>query len=415
MRRFISILLAGLMLICCGCNSDTPTLPKSAPVWDLTRYKVTDPLPYPDYTFDHAPTTEELRQTAVRAMRDLLSIRWSTAKGISYRKTGPVSKKHFQHQPDTTYAGSLYSNASTGLFQFLEFYDHNTGRLYFPKEYGSIEKSIGNSCADSLIWGWNTVCTSITGNYYPSTMVYKNGYYPVGDYTYDFSITSYNIMPTYTIIKNNGKDVIFDAYCLVQPGDALVSTSDDHGMMAIEPACICYDKNGKLDTKASYVMIQDQRGGRGAGFYESQENGETILYSGRTSAKFTFDELLEKNYIPVAPAEFLETKEYEAATVTASQKKCKTLDDLRSIQVESNYPLAVINVIVEDQAGNQAVIGRELFSGAHKGGVPKTYALKDMDCLKDFENSKYNRETFIIKIEVVPSTGERFIAAQLKL
>ena len=66
---------------------------------------------------------------------------------------------------------------------------------------------MGSSCADCLIWGWNTVCNSIVGSYYPVTMVYANGYYPVGDYTYDTSISTFNRLPTNTIIEQNGETV----------------------------------------------------------------------------------------------------------------------------------------------------------------------------------------------------------------
>ncbi len=416
MKKLLALLLAALLLLCYGCgNTDgLQTVPDIPILNDQTGYKVTNPLPYPDYTFEGEPTTQQLRETAVRAMRDLLSVRWSTAESIAYRKNGPVSDKYFQHQADTTYAGTLYSSSNTGLFQFLEFYDHETGRLFFPEEYGNIDDHIGTSCADCVIWSLNTVCTSLTGNYYPVTMVYQNGYYPVGDYTYDFTITSYNKQPTYTIIKENGQEVILDAYTKMQPGDALVSTSDDHAMMVIEPVVVKKTSSGQLDTEASYVMIQDQRGGRGAGFYEQEENGETILYSGRTSAKFTFAELLKKNYIPVAPAEFLEEKSYEAATVTATKANCRSLEELLEVQIASNYPLAVVNVILKDKQGGQYILGRELFSGAKRGGVPKSIVLKDLEALADFDGSEYSRN-ITIQIEVVTSTGERFIPVTSRL
>ncbi len=117
-------------------------------------------------------------------MHDLLFIRWSTAESFHYQKTGPISEKIFTHEADTTYAGVLYSSASAGLFQLLEFYDHETGRLYYPDGVSKMMKVIGASCADALIWSWNTVCTSIEGLYYPNTMIYVNGYYPVGDLVY---------------------------------------------------------------------------------------------------------------------------------------------------------------------------------------------------------------------------------------
>ena len=199
MRKFLVLLLSfAFMLSIVGCvNKEIPT--DTAPTVDLmedpTGYKVTNPMTYPDYTFDEEPSNLLLRLTAVRAVKDLLSINWSISQGISYNKTGPVSNKLFMHAADTTYAGVIYSNASTGLFQFMEYYDQETGRLQFPGSANQLKETLGASCADALIWGLNTVCNSIEGPYYPSTMVIKNGYYPLGDITYDETLENFSFHP----------------------------------------------------------------------------------------------------------------------------------------------------------------------------------------------------------------------------
>ena len=116
MKKFICILLCLFLVISlAGC-----------------QYKVPDPMEYPDYTFDEPPTTDELRAMAVQAMHDILSIQWCTETEIRYRKNGPVNKKEFVHSPENTYAGLLYSTASTGIFQFFEYYNTKTGCLEYP-------------------------------------------------------------------------------------------------------------------------------------------------------------------------------------------------------------------------------------------------------------------------------------------
>ena len=52
-----------------------------------THYQVAQPLSYPDYTFDHTPTTEELRQMAVDAMADMLGVQWCVDRFFSYSKS----------------------------------------------------------------------------------------------------------------------------------------------------------------------------------------------------------------------------------------------------------------------------------------------------------------------------------------
>lgn len=411
-KKYFSIILCALLLLCACTTSAQPpreSLPTETPHVDTTGYVVENPMKYPDYTFDHEPTVQELRETAVRAMKDLLSIQWSTAKKIAYNKSGPISEKRFQHQADTTYAGTPYSNGSTGIFQFFEYYDQETGRFWYPGTAGELSRNLGNSCADSLIWAYDTVCTTINGGYYPATMVYANGYYPVGDYVYNFEITTYNKLPTGEIIKQNGRQVIMDSYSKILMGDALVSTSDNHGMMAIEDAHVVMQEDGNIDTAASYIMIQDQRGGSGEGFYEKTENGKLIQYSGRTSAKYTFDELYKKTYLPVRPAEFMGAKEYEKAAVSATKDKCNSLDELMEGTVSSNYPMAVINVIVCDDYGNETVMERVIFGGNRREGPPREYNLENLDSLKEYSSGKFASSGSCIKIEVVVSTGERFI------
>ena len=366
-------------------------------------------MQYPDYTFDSQPDSMELRLTAVRAMRDILRIQWCTEAEIRYRKNGPVNKKEFVHEPGKTYAGLLYSTANTGIFQFFEYYNSKNGCLEYPGTSDELKLELGSSCADALLWGWSAVCNSISGGFYPVMMVPKNGYKVVGDYTYRQNINSYNEMPSYAIIDNNPKEVMLDAFTKMLPADALVSTTDNHAMMVIEAPVVAYLSGNTIDSANSYVMIQDQRAGGSTSFSEVV-NGETIAYSGRLSAKYTFDELLEKNYIPVTAPEFTGEKPYDKATVTVSDSVCNTLEALVAVTVEANYPLAVINVISVDALGNKTVLKKAMFGGASMHGVARTYKLSEMKGLAGLAPNA----GCTIKLEVVVSTGERFYPIEFK-
>ena len=284
-------ILLVLILFCSACEaaqSSETTVPQ-APV-------VGSPMAYPDYTFDDQPDTNALRQTAVQAMRDLLSIQWSPAEGISYFNTAGRDKQ-FDYMPGTIYGGVLYSGAGSGLFQYLEYYDSNTGLLQYPGSGDELRKAIGSGCADSLLWSWGTVANSFSCGYYPSVMVQKNGFLPVGDYTYDMDLKSYYVLSTKDIIENNGTGLIVDAYTKVLPADALISSTADHAMMAIEPPHVVRTSDGLIDPAASYILIQDQRGGRSSTtFYEEVEGAYTIFYNSQRAMKMTFEKLLEKNY-----------------------------------------------------------------------------------------------------------------------
>lgn len=394
MKKLIALLLTVLLTFSClGCGS-----------------RITTPEGYPDYTFKGTPTTDELRQTAVRAMRDLLSIQWTPAETISYFNTAGRDKQ-FDYMPGTTYGGLLYTGASSGLFHFLEFYDPKTGVLTYPGTGDELRKNIGSGCADSLLWSWATVSNSFSCGYYPSMMVYKNGFLPVGDYTYDFNLQSYYNLPTQAIIEKNGDKVIYDSYTKVLPADALISSSVDHAMMVIENPTVVYASDGTIDTENSFIMIQDQRGGTGKGFLEEEVDGHTVHFNSARSLKMTFAELHKKNYIPVTVAELIGDKPYDKAKVTLQGDNCKKLSDVQSAVIEANYPIATINMILTDNDGNTAVFDRELIHSASTSGPARTFNLEDFDALQTLDASGYKK----LQIEVVISTGQRFLLIDIRL
>ena len=410
-RIFCAILTCMLILTMVGCGNQTQTPPETTasiatePV-DV-NYVVPSPLATPNYAFEEEPTPEQLRQTAIQAMRDLLSIQWCTDETIAYYKSGPVSKKRFEHKPGETYAGTLYSNASTGLFQFMEFYNQETGEFAYPAPAYLLKEALGNSCADSMLWGWSSVCNSIKGGFYPVMMVYKNGYLPVGDYTYDFEIENFNLQPSNKIIELNGEEKIVACYLLVQPADSLVSNTDNHAMMVLEPAHVEYTADGSIDLEKSYIRIQDQRGGDGNGFYDQTIDGNVIHYSGRTSYNYTLAKLLEKNYIPVTTAEFAGLKAYEKAVLTVDNENVTTLEELQNATVTSNYPLAVIRVTAIDSE-TETVLDRKLFGGADDTGVPRNFRLGDLELIAEFATNEANKPGTQLRIDVIVSTGETY-------
>ncbi|MBR3978501.1 MAG: hypothetical protein IKJ94_02635 [Oscillospiraceae bacterium] len=369
-------------------------------------YHVPSPMAYPDYTFEETPDTMQLRQMAVQAMRDLLTIQWHTETDITYRKTGPVNGKQFHHEPGKTYGGMFYSGASSGLFQFLEYYDSDTGCLRFPGNSNDLKSSLGSSCADTLLWAWSTVCNSFTGGYYPIMMVPKNGYCTVGDYKLIDGIKTFYEYPSYAVIRENGNAVMLEAYAQMLPADALVTNSDNHAMMVIEAPTVVYLPDGSIDSANSFVMIQDQRAG-GKTFYEHNIDGHTVYLSGRIDGKYTFDKLLEEHYIPVTTEEFLGLKEYDKAQVSASTVNPDTWEDLLDSEIIANYPLAVVNTYLVEADGNHVLLDKKLFGGYADTGVPTSCKISEIDTLSRLDKSKCGGCT--LEFEVVVSTGERFV------
>lgn len=367
------------------------------------------PMEYPDYTFEEAPTnTMQLRLTAVKAMNDLLSIQWCSPEGIGYNKEG--SKKFFEYPRGLTFGGVMYTGASSGLFQFLEYYDYETGRFVYPGPVDEMKMKVGSACTDSLLWSWSTVCNSFSCAYFPSALVPANGFIPVGTYTFDNTIKSYYQLPTSKIVEDNGAETMAWSYAKMQPADILVSSTADHGLMVLESPYVLANPDGTINTAASYVMIQDQRGGVGAGFYDVEHDGYTVCHSGRISQRFSFDELFASHYIPVTAAEFLGEAEYEAPEVTVEGGDYATLADLSKLTISSNYPIALININAVSASGKATNLEKILFNGLEETGAPRSYALAESQVLQEADPSWSK-----LQIEVVSATGKRFTPVELDL
>ncbi len=360
-------------------------------------YKVAKPMEYPDYTFEGTPDTTQLRTTAVKAVRDFLTIRWFIEDNIEYKHS--PNKRALLYEGNKTYAGLMYTKASSGLFQFLEYYNSETGCLEYPGTADDLKLELGSACADTLLWAWSTVCNSFSGGYYPVMMVPSNGFIPVGDYTIPEDINSFHEMPSYAIIENTPKETMLDAYAKTLPADILISNKGDHAMMVVEEPTVVFTSNNTIDPENSYLLIQDQWSHGD----EVEMDGETVKLTGRLDLKFTFAELYDKKYIPVTAAEFIGEKAYEKAAVTVSSTDCSSLNELANITVDANYPLAVVNILCIDAKGNDTVLCRKLFKGSDTTGPARSFTLSELEPEKLSPVSGS-----VIKLEVVVSTGERF-------
>ncbi len=363
-------------------------------------YQVPSPMKRPDYTFYHQPTVDEMRGRAVQAIQDFLSVQWRTHKKISHSKTGAVSHKRFIYEAGNTYAGIPYTDAGMGLFQFFEYYDEETGRLRFYGDGVEFNQSIGGTCACGVCWSLATVCSSVSGRFINFYMTPKNGYYPVGDFTIPEDLDDYRNHHTSKIIAEFGEDTIFEGYAKTHPGDAVCSSDRDHTMMIIAEPEVVRDENGKIIPEKCALIIADQRGGNGVGFYDKRVDDELIHHSGRTEFRYPFHELIKTCYIPVSPAEFQGKKPYDRAKLTLS-KSPKNAEELAETEVISNYPMAILKLVLEKNNGHRVLLDRYCFNrNDPHTGLARRFPLERM---KDTILSASGKA---IHLEITASNGE---------
>ncbi len=429
MKKLIAMLLIlATVFSLVACTPAVQDGPQSTTAPETTAPEVTEPITpafsvykpmaYPDYTFDHTPTTDELRQMAVKAMLDYLSVQWYTDTEISYNKTGAVSGKDFKHKVNTVYAGLPYTNGDAGLIHFMDFYENETGKLLFDGSDAEFNQLIGGTCACGVMWSWATVCDSLNGTFVNHNMVYKYGCYPVGNYTYDYEkVSSYEFdMSTREIRNLNGKTVMFQSYAQVLPADGLVQTG--HATMAIEPAHVVYNADGSINGAKSYIIIADQRAGTdGDGeFYKVNEGGKVVLYSGRTYYKMTFNTLYNLSYLPVTTAEFSGREEYVVPQVKVSNDP-KSLSELMKSTITCNYIMCILKVQLVDERGKVTqVVSRHYDKVDVRTGKAKKIPMSDFTV--ELRQSELNKlmesgKTYTLRVQVTTSNGESFIAAQV--
>lgn len=373
-------------------------------------YQVPSPMTRPDYTFEGTPTVEEMRARAVQAIQDFLNIQWRTHQKIAHSKVGAVSHKRFIYEAENTYAGIPYTDAGMGLFQFYEYYDEETGRLKFYGDGVEFNKTVGGTCACGVCWSLATVCSSVSGCFINFYMTPKNGYYPVGDFKIPEDLDDYrNGCHTSAIIAEYGAETILEAYTKTRPGDALCSSDKDHTMMIIEEPEVVRDENGRIIPDQSALIIADQQGGKGVGFYDERVEDELLHHLGRTRFRYPFDQLLKMCYIPVSPAEFQGKKPYERAKITLTLNPT-TREELAKTEVLSNYPMAIVKLYLEQENGHRTLLDRYCFNRRDPhSGLARRYPLERM------KDAILAAEGKAILLEVTASNGEVLRPVEIKL
>ncbi len=363
MKRILSVTLVFVLcsaLLGCG-GSKQPaaaetTVPADTDAAQLQAFVVPEPMEMPVYSFDHTPTTDELRQMAVQAMRDSLTVQFAVDKFYRYTKREMVGEKFYTYIPQNVYCGLPYDDAGLSLIHFYEYYDPATGLFTFEGDPQLIDTSVGNSCAGSVTAAMATVSPSIRG-FVTYKMIPFYGFVPVGPYEFPVGITSLKDYETQVITEQNGPEVMYASYAMILPADGLTSRPDDHAIMAIEPAHVEYDAAGNIDPDKSYIVIQDQRGGSGKGYYTQTIDGVDYHYSGRTYAEYTFKELFDLAYIPVTAPEFVGLKEYVAPYVSFDRPDC-TLEDVSLGIATSPYTIYIGRMLLVDQNGNETLVDK---------------------------------------------------------
>jgi hypothetical protein len=356
------------------------------------------------------PTEQQMRETAVRAMRDMLSVQFSVPMNFMYNKEGAVSHKDYIYKTDTVYAGMPYADGQVNIFVWHEFYDPETGRLRMDGDGQWLNSTLGNTCAGSLMWGWSAVSHTLTGSYINYNMTVSNGVLPVGPYTYNTVINSFHEIQTSEICKENGMQTMFESYAMVKMADAVTSSTVDHTMMAIEDATVVRKADGSIDPQESYIIIQDQAAGVSttSEFNVFEEDGIKVHYTGRLNVKWSFLKLFQSNYIPVTTKEFAGVEPYAKPEVKSS-KEVTDMESLYTTEITSVYPMSMIKVMAKKSTGRETELFHFYVDRYDVGtGLARNYKMSGVRLDIDGAVKELVAGDYTITLEATDSTGAVF-------
>ena len=310
------------------------------------------PMVMPEYKIPENYTADDLRALCVKAMRDILSIPWTADKTYEYHNKWDLPKKLFSFGPGMQYACLPYANAHTGIFQWYYHYDQETGVMSFPGDGQVWGETLGTVCANCILWAWSIVSNSMAGKFHSFTMSPAYNFQYPGDIDVPAEIEDFRNHSTELICKANGDEKILESYAAMLPADGLISTPQVHAVMVVENPVVVRNVDGTINAEQSTVMIQDQRGGQGDGFYERECDGTTLHFSGRIDHIYSFKQLLDWCYIPVTCLELQGKRPVEKVWLKFEGSTASAREMLAG-KIKTNYLLCTVEALIVKPDGTK--------------------------------------------------------------
>lgn len=394
MKRIIALLLALCSLSAAGCSSsgltpmteteETETFSvteKKTDGEDFVYPKVLNPLTWEKIraipVATDAMTSEELRKICLDFMRLQLSFEWTPDRDHAYKiETEMHNNKPMSFQKGTLYAGCPYRagngcGKSGNLYTVMERYDPETGVLssegLTTDQWTAL---ITNHCSSSCYWAWSRVINTVFGSSDDFTkqgwsndrMVEKEGFLPIGPYTYTGVSRWTDGDGTRAVCEANGEQVMYRSYAAMLPADGLIqlypkgTTYANHvQMLAVKPE-VTYLPDGTIDGENSFLTVLEQTSSPKK---TTREDGETVYVEGGIDNRLSFKRMFNASYLPFTFAEFHGKDPVQPLEFHLTDKnggEIKTLSHLRDSTLTANYPISSVKVRATDKEGNETYL-----------------------------------------------------------
>lgn len=355
-------------------------------------------------------TVEERRKLCVDFFRFSQSFAWTPDENhdFSYTLSEKTTKKTVKK--GTVYGGLPYMRGTGNVYRIMEFYDPETGVVDMENAAAN-QLYFGNQCSIGASWGWARVVNS--ANYeWTSGMVASRGFIPVGEYTYDHSLSNFNSkIPSTDVCLANGEQVMFRSYAKLQPADGLVYyTTAGHVIMCSSAPVVVENDDGTINGEKSYITVIDQD----TGWTEKkQSDGSPFMVQGSIDDKITFAKLFKGSYVPFTFPELLGTDPVEEVTCSFSvEGDTVHRNQLPTATVTSNYYISDVHLYVYDEAGNEVAHKASRVSSAGRTEHALSASI-GVASLKRFADGKHHvKITCQLGYGTCPTVWEGTLAAE---
>lgn len=309
------------------------------------------------------------------------------------------------------YGGLPYISWATGsIYRLMDYIDTETGVVNMATA-ADVPLAFGNQCANGAYVGFARVINSADYGV-TADMVVSEGFLRLGDYTYPDYLTSWTEgYGTPHVIDENGDQTMYESYALLKAGDGIVYwTTAGHVVMIATDAVVVRTEDGRIDPAQSYVTIIDQA----VKFVPYQhEGGDLCTIAENVDAKWSFQKLLNGEYLPFTFAEWtgadpieeteygitLNNQEFTADTIT--------MDEIFKLKVTSNY--YIMDLYAEFRNANGVEVYKLASRPIKSAGLKEFRFYKtgdNFECWGSEENLIEGQE-YTVKIYMQLGTGER--------
>lgn len=301
------------------------------------------------------------RAQVVAKMRQMGDLYWRATEDVKYRISD--TGRFVEFKAGRVYRGLPYAYARTDEGSFLEFAGEPDEDGIYPISGltathmggGSVYARIGNDCSGSVNLAWSSVGADISGTQSSRYMIEANGYYKVGNYQYTPTEDG-RIGISKEITAANGKEVMFESYAKVQPGDALDTTTATGGhVIMVVNKHVVYNADGSIDGEKSYIHTLEQTPGPVSITVQQHSYNEQlgrIVYDIYIEKNLSFNQAYTSGYLPITAKVLNDpTPVAEPNVVDSLSEDAYCYENLLKGELTCSRMISAVTITVSDENG----------------------------------------------------------------